>query len=98
MIVLLMEKVPVSLRGEITRWMIEIKSGVYAGHLSAMVRDKLWDHICAKTRGGGAMMLFNAANEQGYDIRTHGTTSRKIRSFDGLLLSTVPHKETIEPP
>lgn len=98
MIVLLLEKVPPSLRGEITRWMVELKTGVFAGHLSAMVRDKLWDHICSKIRGGGAMMLYNAANEQGYDIRTHGETSRKIRSFDGLLLATVPKKEKNDPP
>jgi CRISPR-associated protein Cas2 len=93
-----MEKVPASLRGEITRWLIELKTGVFAGHLSAMVRDKLWDHICSKTSGGGAMMLYSAANEQGYDIRTHGKTSRIVRSFDGLLLTTVPHKEPKEPP
>jgi CRISPR-associated protein Cas2 len=98
MIVLLMEKVPVSLRGEITRWMIELRPGVFAGNLSAMVRDKLWDHICDKTRGGAATLLQSAANEQGYTIRTHGETSRKIRSFDGLLLVTVPLKRDTEPP
>ncbi len=92
MIVLLMEKVPVSLRGEITRWMIELRPGVFAGNLSAMVRDKLWDHICSKTRGGAATLLQSAANEQGYTIRTHGETARKIRSFDGLQLVTIPKK------
>lgn len=93
-----MEKVPVSLRGEITRWMVELKPGVFAGNLSAMVRDKLWTYICGKTRGGAVTLLQSAANEQGYTIRTHGTTSRKIRDFDGLLLVTVPNKNEMKPP
>lgn len=90
MVVLLMEKVPVSLRGEITRWMIEMKTGVFVGNISALVREKLWEHICAKTKGGSAMLLQSASNEQGYSIRSHGNTSRKIRDFDGLCLVTVP--------
>lgn len=92
MVVLIMEKVPVSLRGEITRWMIELKAGVFVGNISALVRDKLWDHICQKTNGGSATLLQSASNEQGYSIRSHGDTARKIRDFDGLCLVTVPTK------
>lgn len=92
MIVLLVEKVPASLRGEITRWLIEIKTGVFAGNLSALVRDKLWEHICGHLRGGAALMLQSAPNEQGYSIRTYGKTSRIVRSFDGLALVTIPAK------
>ena len=90
MVVLLMEKVPVSLRGETARWMIELKTGVFVGNISALVRDKLWEHICQKIGGGSATLLQSASNEQGYTIRTHGDTSRKIRDFDGLQLVTVP--------
>jgi len=90
--VLLMENVPASLRGEITRWMIELRPGVFVGTLSALVREKLWDHVCRNAKGGAATLLQNAATEQGYTIRTHGKTSRKIRAFDGLQLATVPPK------
>ena len=93
MVVLIMEKVPVSLRGEITRWMIELHTGVFVGHISALVRDKLWDHLCRKVSGGSITMLFSASNEQGYSIRTHGNGKRVIRSFDGLDLVTVPAKK-----
>lgn len=92
MVVLLMEKVPQSLRGEVTRWMIELKTGVFVGNISALVRDKLWEHICTKTKGGSAILLQSASNEQGYTIRSYGDTSRKIRDFDGLCLVTVPVK------
>lgn len=93
MVVLIMEKVPTSLRGEITRWMIELKTGVFVGNISALVRDKLWEHICSKTKGGSATLLQSAANEQGYSIRSHGETSRKVRNFDGLSLITIPAKK-----
>jgi len=90
MVVLMMEKVPVSLRGEITRWMIELRPGVFVGNVSGLVREKLWETICKKVRGGAATMLRSAANEQGYEITTHGDTSRRIRNFDGLQLVTIP--------
>ena len=89
MVVLLVEKVPVSLRGEITRWMIELRSGVFVGNVSAMVRDKLWESTCQKLKGGAATLLHSAANEQGYRIVQYGDTTRRVRDFDGLQLVTV---------
>ena len=46
MIVLIVERAPASLRGEVTRWLLETQPGVFVGHVSAMVRDKLWDKVC----------------------------------------------------
>ncbi len=46
MIVLILERVPASLRGELTRWLLETRPGVFVGRVSAMVRDKLWDKVC----------------------------------------------------
>ena len=76
MVVFLMEKVPVSLRGEITRWMLELRPGVFVGNISALVREKLWEHVCEKSKGGAITLLQSAANEQGYRIRTFGDTTR----------------------
>ena len=39
---MILEKVPPSLRGELTRWFLEPKAGVFVGHVGAMVRDRLW--------------------------------------------------------
>ena len=86
MVVFLMEKVPTSLRGEITRWMLELRPGVFVGNISAMVREKLWEMICQKLKDGAVTLLHSAANEQGYKIRTFGDTNRKVKDFDGLQL------------
>lgn len=93
MVVFLMEKVPVSLRGEITRWMLELRPGVFVGNISALVREKLWEAVCQKLKGGAATLLHSAANEQGYKIRTFGDTTRKVKDFDGLQLIVVSEKK-----
>jgi CRISPR-associated protein Cas2 len=89
MTVIILERVPASVRGELTRWMLEPKTGVFVGRVSAMVRDKLWEHICRKMRGGAGMMVHTADTEQGYAIRYWGETSRKVEDFEGLTLIKV---------
>ena len=46
MVILLLERVSPSLRGELTRWLLEPKAGVFVGNVSALVREKLWTKAC----------------------------------------------------
>ena len=89
MVIVILEKVPISVRGELTRWMIEVRTGVFVGDLSAMVRDKIWEMICGKVRQGAGMLIHNAACEQGFAIRFTGEPSREVVDFDGLKLIRV---------
>ncbi len=94
MVVLILESVQPSVRGELTRWLLELHAGVFVGNVSAMVRDKLWEMVCARMRGKcGGMLVHTSAGEQGYAIRTYGTTTRQIVDFDGLYLAGKPAKE-----
>jgi len=88
--VIILEKVPVRLRGELTRWLLELKAGVFVGKVSAMVRDKLWQRVCETTKGGGALMAHSMDTEQGFAFRFWGATSRQIVDLDGLLLVQHP--------
>ncbi len=90
MIVMMLEKVSPSVRGELTRWLVELRTGVFVGQISALVRDKLWEMVCLKTRGGGVVLLHSADTEQGFAIRTWGDTQRSVRDFDGLFLIHKP--------
>jgi CRISPR-associated protein Cas2 len=92
MVVIMLERVSASVRGELTRWLLEPRTGVFVGNVSAAVRDKLWELVCSKVRDGAAMLVHNAQTEQGFAIRYHGDTSRTIEDFDGLLLIRVPTK------
>lgn len=93
MVVLVLERVPASLRGELTRCMLEPRTGVFVGTVSAAVRDRLWDKVCQGLRDGGSILIHTAANEQGFVIRTWGETSRVVEDFEGLCLIRVPRRE-----
>lgn len=90
MTIIVLEKVSASLRGELTRWMIEPKAGVFVGRVSAMVRDKLWERMSEGVKTGAAILIHASDNEQGFAVRTHGQTSRIIVDFDGLSLVQIP--------
>lgn len=90
MIVMILEKVPVRLRGELTRWLIEPRSGVFVGHVNAMVRECLWEKCC-KARGmGGVVQLWSTNNEQHFMMRMSGDTTRRIVELEGIQLIQVP--------
>lgn len=87
---MILEKVPTSLRGELTRWLIEPHPGLFVGHVSALVRDKLWEKCCSKVKEGGAIQIWATNNEQRFAIRTFGETKREVVDFDGLQLIRLP--------
>ena len=95
MVVIALEKCPASLRGDLTKWLQEISYGVYVGHISARVREKLWMRICEEAKSGRATMVFSAKNEQKYDFRVHNTTWEPI-DFDGIKLMMRPSPARME--
>lgn len=87
MMVLMLDRASPSLRGELTRWMLEPRAGVFVGRVSAMVRDRLWDKVCGEVgEDAGCVMVCATNNEQGFAIRTHGRPTRMIEDFEGLVL------------
>jgi CRISPR-associated protein Cas2 len=97
MVILLLQRVSASFRGELSRWMIEPQRGVFVGSVSGMVRDRLWDMAClgAAKRVGGAMMLYDSPTEQGFRLRTFGDTDREIVDCEGLFLVRILSKATL---
>ena len=86
--VLILENVPISLRGEITRWLLEIKAGVFVGNVSALVRDKIWDKVRSDCAGGTCLMVFSKHCEQGFDIEFWGAAGKIVTEWEGLKLMT----------
>lgn len=94
MIVMILETVPVSLRGELTRWLIEPHAGVFVGHVSGMVRDRLWDKCCKRvTKSGGVIQIWSTNTEQKFKMRAHGVTKREIVELEGIQLIRIPPGE-----
>jgi CRISPR-associated protein Cas2 len=90
MIVMILERVTPSLRGELTRWLIQPKTGVFVGRVSARVRDLLWEKVIASKRRGAALLVYHDNTEQGFSIKTSGATNKIIEDFEGLLLPKAP--------
>lgn len=93
MVVIVLEKVPKRLRGELSRWMLEVSTGVFVGSMSALVRDLLWEKCKEKKTVGRCCQMYRTNNEQGFAIRTHGDTTRTLVDFDGLTLVAVQNAE-----
>ncbi len=90
MVVLILERVPASLRGELSRWMLEPRTGTFVGKLTATVRERLWEKACGATSGGAAILIYPSDNEQGFAIRFWGASSRSIIDREGLTLVSIP--------
>jgi len=90
MTVIVLERVPIAVRGELTRWMLELRAGVFIGSLTAMVREKLWAHICQRMKTGAGLLIYNSDNEQGFAMQYWGNTDRQVVDYDGLALVRVP--------
>ena len=89
MVIICMTNCPPALRGDLSKWLNEINTGVYIGKLSARVRDGLWGRICDNIKEGQATMVYSASNAQGYNIRVHNS-GWEPEDFDGITLMRRP--------
>lgn len=90
MTVIILERVPVGLRGELTRWMLELHAGFFVGSLTAIVRDLLWEQVCDQMREGAGFLAYQTNNEQGFALRSCGATNRTLIQVEGLFLVRIP--------
>jgi CRISPR-associated protein Cas2 len=90
MIVISLTNCPISLRGDLTKWLFEIDTGVFVGNVSARVRELLWERVVKSAKNGRATMVFSANNEQGLDFKIHNSSWIPI-DFDGLELILRPN-------
>lgn len=91
MMVLIVERAPAGLRGELSRWLLEPRAGVFVGRVSAIVRQKLWERTCKGLSDGAAILVWRTNNEQGFEFQLWGDPSRTVTDWDGLKLVTVRH-------
>lgn len=89
MTVVVLSDCPPKLRGDLSKWLLEVNTGVYVGNISARVRERLWQRICDHLRHGRATMVFHTNNEQHMDFLVHNTTWNPV-DFDGVKLMRHP--------
>lgn len=89
MVVVVLTDCPPKLRGDLSKWLFEVNTGVYVGRVSGRVRELLWERICENLNKGQATMVYPAAVEQRMEFRVHNT-SWTIADYDGLKLMRRP--------
>lgn len=90
MMVMILQSVPASVRGELSRWLVEPFPGVFVGHASARVRDKLWEKCRTAKKVNGVVQVWQTNNEQRFKMRGHGTVRREVVDIDGVQLVRIP--------
>ena len=91
MLVIVAENAPPRLRGRLAIWLIEVRSGVYVGKVSARVREMIWENITKGIGDGNAVMAWSTSTESGFDFMTIGSNRRIPVEYDGIkLVSFMP--------
>ena len=87
-----LDKCKPSVKGYVSRWLIQPRSGLFVGHLSGRVRELLWGDVkeMLAERGGAGVIVYPIQAEPGYRIEMFGDTRRIVRDFDGLGLPKTP--------
>lgn len=89
MMVLVITACPAGLRGDLTKWVMEISPGVFVGRPTARIRDILWDRTVELCKDGRALLVYSTDSEQGMDFKTH-RHDWVPTDFDGLSLMVRP--------
>lgn len=84
-----------SLRGDLSKWMQEIATGVYIGNFNSRVRELLWQRVIENVGNGEATVSYATRNELGYNFKTHNT-KRQIIDSDGIPLVMFPNTKGSE--
>lgn len=90
--VITVKNVPKSLRGDLTKWMQEIATGVYVGNFNKKVREQLWNRVLESIDGGEATISYSYRNEIGYSFNTVNA-QRKVVELDGIPLILLPNSD-----
>lgn len=93
--VITLKNTPKSLRGDLTKWMQEIATGVYVGNFNSKVREEIWNRVLESSGVGEATLSYYYRNEIGYNFETHNA-DRNVIDYEGIPLIIVKSEETHE--
>lgn len=90
MTILILERVTPSLRGELSKWLIEVQAGVFVGKINVMIQESLWDRSVTRAESGTVTMIWRKNNEQGFDLRTSQPKDYLPVDIEGVWLTLRP--------
>ena len=92
MVIISLEHAEPRIEGYLSRHMLKVRPGIFAGRLSKTRRDLLWEHIISEQPDIDAVMCYDAANYC-ISLQTHGNPKRHVVDVDGISLLAFPRPE-----
>ena len=89
MVVIVLTACKAGMRGELSRWLLEISPGVFVGDIGTRVRELLWERVEENVRDGRAIMVYSSDNEQHLSYAVHNSAWTPV-DCDGLMLIRRP--------
>ena len=93
--VITVKNAPQLLKGDLTKWMQEIATGVYVGNFNTKVREELWRRVKENVGDGEATISYAFRNEIGYSFDTIHA-KREVINCEGIPLVLLPLTEKID--
>lgn len=81
---MILEKLPRKWRGVLSRWLTEVRPGVFLGNPNQRIRDELWKKVTDRPAVGYVLQVWSSRHPQGFDYRQYGTSKRMLQDFEGL--------------
>lgn len=97
MVVIVVTACPAGLRGHLTRWLLEVSAGVFVGHVTARVRDLMWERVVELAKDGRAIMIHSVRGEQRLAFKVHRHDWLPV-DLDGIQLMLRPAVAHRDPP
>lgn len=97
MVVIVVTACPAGLRGHLTRWLLEVSAGVFVGHVTARVRDLMWERVVELAKDGRAIMIHSVRGEQRLAFKVHRHDWLPV-NLDGIQLMLRPAVAHRDPP
>lgn len=95
MVVVVLSACPEGLRGDLSKWLLEISAGVFVGFVSARVRELLWERIIELAKDGRAIMVHSTRGEQRMAFRVYRNQWQPV-DMDGVTMILKPaHKNEV---
>ena len=83
---------PDHLRGYLSRFLQQSDTGLYIGMITPKVADQLWTKILDNCKDANVTLITSdPTRENGYQIRTSGSSRVKLVDRDGITMPAIQH-------
>jgi len=80
--------VPSSLTGYLSRYLLELESGLFVGKINRALAEHLWSQTAKYAKDGYATAVLSGGSDLDFTLRAHNHPTLTIEDEDGL---PVPH-------